>query len=270
MMEYINKVVEGDCLELMKDLPEGCIDMVLCDLPYGTTQNKWDKVIDLGALWKHYERIIKPAGVIALTAQGRFTAQLIESNPRLFKYKLVWIKSKSTNFLNANKQPLRKHEDICIFYNKAPFYNPQKTNGVPYNKGYRKDTPSGTYGQYGGSRALNLDGKRYPCDVLFYEENFVDWVYFNSTKTEGAFHPTQKPVDLGRWLIKTYSRPDSLVLDNACGSGSFLVAAVLEQRNFIGMEKNHQSYHINQRKVDFVKICENRISEARNQISLDL
>jgi site-specific DNA-methyltransferase (adenine-specific) len=123
----------------MKEIPDKSIDMILCDLTYGTTQNKWDSVINLDKLWAHYKRIIKDNGAIALTAQGLFTAKLIMSNEKLFKYKIVWIKSKSTNFLNAKKQPLRKHEDICLFYKKQPTYNPQMTNGVAYDKGVRKD-----------------------------------------------------------------------------------------------------------------------------------
>lgn len=136
---YLNKVIQGDCLEVMEGIPDKSIDMVLCDLPYGITQNRWDSIIDLDKLWVRYKRIIKDNGVIALTAQGLFTAKLIMSNERLFKYKIVWIKSKSTNFLNVTKQPLRKHEDICIFYKKQPTYNPQMVNGEAYDKGIRKD-----------------------------------------------------------------------------------------------------------------------------------
>lgn len=143
--KYVNKVVQGDCLDVMKHLSDKSVDMILCDLPYGTTQNKWDSVIDLGKLWKQYERVIKDNGAIALTAQGLFTAKLILSNEKLFKYKIVWIKSKPTNFLNAKKQPLRKHEDICIFYKKQPIYNPQMTAGDPYDKGIRKDQYTGSY-----------------------------------------------------------------------------------------------------------------------------
>ena len=120
--DYLNRVFKADCLEIMKQLPDNCIDMVLCDLPYGTTQNKWDSVIPLDALWKEYKRIVKPNGAIVLTSQGIFTANLIVSNPQMFKYKWVWEKSKSTNFLNAKKQPLRKHEDVCVFYCKQPVY----------------------------------------------------------------------------------------------------------------------------------------------------
>lgn len=136
---FVNRVIEADCLQVMPLIPDKSIDMILCDLPYGTTQNKWDSVIDLEKLWAEYMRIIKDNGVIVLTSQGLFTARLIMSNESWFKYKIVWIKSKSTNFLNAKKQPLRKHEDICVFYNQQPTYHPQMTQGECYDKGVRKD-----------------------------------------------------------------------------------------------------------------------------------
>jgi len=212
--------------------------MILCDLPYGTTQNKWDSVIDLAKLWKEYERIIKDNGCIALTAQGLFTAKLILSNEKLFKYKIVWIKSKPTNFLNAKIQPLRKHEDICIFYKKQPTYNPQMTNGEPYDKGIRKDQYTGSYGDF-KPRHVKSNGERYPNDVVFYEEqNVDDYVYIKTAEAEGkVIHPTQKPIELGRYLIRTFTKPGDIVLDNACGSGSFLLSAILENRQFIGVEK---------------------------------
>ena len=125
IQEMQNTLFEGDCLEIMRQFPDNSVDMVLCDLPYGTTQNKWDSVIDLELLWKEYNRIVKKDGAIVLTSQGIFTAKLILSNEKNFKYKLIWEKSKPTNFLNAKKQPLRKYEDICIFYRKQPTYNPQ-------------------------------------------------------------------------------------------------------------------------------------------------
>lgn len=142
--KFVNRVIEGDCIEVMHHFPNDCIDMVLCDLPYGTTQNKWDSIVPLEQLWAEYKRIVKPNGAIVLTSQGLFTAVLIMSQPKLFKYKWVWEKSKPTNFLNAKKQPLRKHEDICVFYNKQPIYNPQMTEGEPYDKGVRKNQLSGT------------------------------------------------------------------------------------------------------------------------------
>jgi DNA modification methylase/DNA-binding Xre family transcriptional regulator len=236
---FVNKVVQGDCLEVMKQLPDKSVNMILCDLPYGTTQNKWDSVIDLEKLWLEYERIIKDDGAIALTSQGIFTAKLMLSNEKLFKYKIVWIKSKSTNFLNAKIQPLRKHEDICIFYKKQPTYNPQMTNGEAYDKGIRKDQYTGSYGDF-KPRHVKSNGERYPNDVVNFEEQIIDdFVYIKTAESEGkVVHPTQKPIELGRYLIKTYTKPGDIILDNACGSGSFLLSAILENRQFIGIGNN--------------------------------
>ena len=261
--KYLNKVVQGDCLEVMKNLPNKSIDMILSDLPYGTTQNKWDSVINLQRLWEQYERVIKDNGCIALTSQGVFTAKLILSNERLFKYKIVWIKSKPTNFLNAKIQPLRKHEDICIFYKKQPTYNPQMTNGLPYDKGIRKDQYTGSYGDF-KPRHIKSDGQRYPNDVLFYEQqNIDDFVYIKTAESEGTvIHPTQKPIELGRYLIRTYTKPGDTVLDNACGSGSFLLSAILEGRNFIGIEKNEDVLLHKVHPIDYIKICTDRIKET--------
>lgn len=261
--EYINKVIQGDCLEIMRQIPNKSIDMILCDLPYGTTQNKWDSVINLEELWSNYERIIKDNGVIALTAQGLFTAKLIMSKENLFKYKIVWIKSKSTNFLNAKKQPLRKHEDICIFYKKQPAYNPQMTIGEAYDKGIRKDQFTGSYGDF-KPKHVKSNGERYPNDVIFYEDtNFDDFVYIKTAESEGpVLHPTQKPIELGRYLIKTFTKPGEIVLDNACGSGSFLLSAMLEDRRFIGIEKNEDVLLHKVKPVDYIKICADRIGET--------
>jgi site-specific DNA-methyltransferase (adenine-specific) len=252
---FINKVIEGDCLEVMRKFPSKSIDMILCDLPYGMTQNHWDSVISLDELWKHYRRIIKDTGVIALTSQGLFTAKLILSNQNLFKYKITWVKSKPTNFLNAKKQPLRKHEDICIFYKKQPLYNPQMAKGEPYNKGFRKDQLTGSYGDF-RTVEVKSNGDRYPSDV----------VYFKTAESEGpVYHPTQKPVELGRYFIKTFTKEGDIVLDNTCGSGSFLVAAILEGRNFIGIEKNQDVYLFKKKKANYIEICNLRIKEAEEQ-----
>lgn len=261
--KYINKVVQGDCLEVMKSIPNNSIDMILCDLPYGTTQNKWDSIIDLNKLWEQYERIIKDKGCIALTSQGVFTAKLILSNEKIFKYKIVWIKSKSTNFLNAKKQPLRKHEDICIFYKKQPEYTPQMTEGESYDKGFRKDQLTGSYGDF-KSNHVKSDGNRYPTDVVAYEEQSIDdYVYIKTAESEGfVYHPTQKPIELGRYLIRTFSKPGDVILDNACGSGSFLLSAILENRNFIGIEKNEDVHLHKVKEVDYIKICTDRIQET--------
>ena len=258
--DFLNKVIQGDCLEVMQSIPDKSIDMILCDLPYGTTQNKWDSVINLEKLWEQYERIIKDNGAIVLTSQGIFTAKLILSKEKLFKYKITWIKSKSTNFLNAKKQPLRKHEDICVFYKKQPIYNPQMSEGEAYDKGVRKNQYTGSYGEF-KPKHVKSNGERYPNDVVFFEEQFIDdFVYIKTAESEGTvYHPTQKPIDLGRYLIKTFTNPGDIVLDNACGSGSFLLSAILENRNFIGIEKNEDVLLHKVKPTDYIKVCIDRI-----------
>lgn len=254
LKNLLNQVHCGDCLKVMQKIPDKSIDMILCDLPYGTTQNKWDSVIPLNKLWKQYERIIKDNGAIVLTSQGVFTAKLILSNEKLFKYKIVWEKSKSTNFLNAKKQPLRKHEDICVFYKKQPIYNPQMTQGDAYNKGIRKNQLTGSYGDFKPVE-VKSNGERYPTDII----------YFKTAESEShgdVFHPTQKPVDLGRYLIRTYTNPGEIILDNTCGSGSFLVSAILENRQFIGIEKNHEVHLFKDKNIDYIEVCNDRISKA--------
>lgn len=247
--QIINALFEGDCIEYMRQFPDNCIDMVMCDLPYGTTQNKWDSVIPLDLLWKEYKRIVKDNGAIVLTSQGLFTAQLMLSNRAMFKYKWVWEKSKPTNFLNAKKQPLRKHEDVCVFYKKQPIYHPQMVEGKPYDKGVRKDQLSGSYGDFHPVHVFS-DGKRYPTDII----------YFKTAESEGqVIHATQKPVELGRYLIRTYTDPGALVLDNTFGSGSFLVAALLEGRNFVGIEKNVDVELFKGEKIDYIKAAKKRL-----------
>lgn len=253
---FINSVIKGDCLEVMQQFPDKSIDMILCDLPYGTTQNNWDCDIPLDKLWKIYERIIKDSGAIVLTSQGIFTAKLILSNKKLFKYKIIWEKSKPTNFLNAKKQPLRVHEDVCVFYKKQPAYHPQMYNSKPYNKGVRKNQLTGSYGEFHPVE-VKSNGERYPVDVI----------YFKTAESEGPiYHPTQKPVELARYLIKTFTNPDDIVLDNACGSGSFLVAAVLEGRRFIGIEKNENTELHKKNKIDLIEICNMRTKKAQEEI----
>ena len=257
--DFEDQVLEGDCLNVMHDIPSKSIDMILCDLPYGTTQNRWDSIIPLNQLWPHYERIIKDNGAIVLTGQGLFTANLMLSNSKLFKYKITWVKSKPTNFLNAKKQPLRKHEDICIFYKNQPTYNPQMTFGEPYNKGFRKDQLTGSYGDF-KTVEVKSSGERYPIDV----------VYFKTAESEGeVYHPTQKPVELGRYFIRTFTKEGDIVLDNTCGSGSFLVSAVLEGRKFIGIEKNKEVYLFKKHRVDYIDISKQRIQEARIQYKIE-
>ena len=247
--QIVNSIFEGDCIEIMKQFPDNCIDMILCDLPYGTTQNKWDSIIPLDEVWQEYKRIIKENGAIVLTSQGLFTAQLMLSNPKQFKYKWVWEKSKPTNFLNAKKQPLRKYEDVCVFYKKQPVYNPQMVQGEPYDKGFRKNQLSGSYGDFQPVH-VHSDGKRYPTDVI----------YFKTAESEGeVIHPTQKPVELGRYFVRTYTNPGALVLDNTFGSGSFLLSALLEGRNFVGIEKNEDVHLFKEKEIDYILAAKKRL-----------
>lgn len=250
LSDLINQVHEGNCLELMAEIPDKSVQLILCDLPYGTTQNGWDSIIPLDKLWQQYERIIKDDGAIVLTSQGIFTARLILSNPKLFKYKITWIKSKATNFLNAKKQPLRKHEDICVFYKKQTKYYPQMSVGSPYDKGIRKNQLTGSYGVFDPIH-VRSEGSRYPSDV----------VYFKTAESEGEiFHPTQKPVELGRYLIRTYTDRGDIVLDNASGSGSFLLAAKLEHRDFIGIELNQETILHKHKKLDMIEVTNRRLA----------
>lgn len=245
----LNNLFEEDCLECMKRIPNGMIDMILCDLPYGITQNKWDSYIPLDLLWEQYLRIIKPNGAIVLTSQGLFTAKLILSQPKYYKYKWIWEKSKPTNFLNAKKQPLRKHEDVCVFYKKQPIYHPQMTKGEPYDKGIRKKQLSGSYGDFQPVH-VSSNGERYPTDII----------YIKTAECEGeVVHPTQKPIELGRYFIRTYTNPGDVVLDNTCGSGSFLVAALMEGRNFIGIEKNEDVALFKKSKIDYIDVAKKRL-----------
>lgn len=235
-------LINGETIEEMANIPDKSIDMILADLPYGTTRNKWDSIIPLDKLWEQYNRIIKDNGAIVLTSSGIFTAKIIMSNLGQYKYKYVWEKSKATNFLNAKKQPLRKHEDIVVFYKKQPTYNPQMSIGKPYNKGVRKDQLTGSYGNFKPT-PVESSGERYPVDIL----------YFKTAESEGeVVHPTQKPVALLEYLIKTYTNEGDVVLDNTMGSGSTGVACANTNRYFIGIELDDE----------YFKIAEERISDA--------
>lgn len=245
-------LMENDCLDAMNAIPDGTINLILCDLPYGTTQNAWDSVIPLDQLWGHYRRILAPKGVVALMSQGSFTARVILSQESLFKYKITWVKSKPTNFLNAKRQPLRKHEDVCIFYAQQPDYSPQMSRGDPYDKGVRKDQLTGSYGNFRPAH-IKSDGSRYPTDV----------VYFKTAEAEGrVWHSTQKPVELGRYLIRTYTSPEGVVLDNCFGSASFLVAAALEERNAIGIELNKDIAEFKGEPLDLIDVARERLSNV--------
>lgn len=246
-------LIQADCLVAMKAIPDGRVNMVLCDLPYGTTQNSWDSVIPLDALWREYERILAPKGVVVLTGQGPFTARLIFSKEDWFKYKLVWEKSKPTNFLNAKRQPLRKHEDICVFYPRQPKYSPQMGAGEAYDKGVRKNQLTGSYGDFRPAH-IKSEGGRYPTDVI----------YHKTAESEGTvYHATQKPVGLGRYLVRTYTETGDIVLDNAFGSGSFLISAASEGRNAIGIEKNEDVELFRNGAVDLIEVARERLEAVK-------
>lgn len=224
----------GDCLERMKEIPDGSADMILCDLPYGTTQNKWDSVIPFDALWEHYWRVLRPNGAVILTAAQPFTAALIMSQVGSFKYQWVWEKSQAVGHLNAWKQPMRKHEDICVFYQKQPTYNPQITDKPKEN--IRPQTGRTKTTNNYGKHELNVfkcpPDKSMPSSVL---------KFANAQKT---VHPTQKPVALMEYLIRTYTNEDDTVLDNTMGSGTTGVACRNTNRKFIGIEMDPTYYGI--------------------------
>lgn len=221
----------GDCLKRMKEIASGAADMILADLPYGTTQCAWDEVIPLTELWAEYLRIAKPEAAIVLTSAQPFTSRLIMSNLELFRYEWIWEKGNATGFLNAKKQPLRAHESVLVFYRKQPTYNPQMTGGHERKTASRKTVNSECYG-----KALALSEydstERYPRTVQF----------FSSDKQLGNFHPTQKPVALMEYLVRTYTDAGMTILDNTMGSGTTGVAALRCGRAFIGIESDHKHF----------------------------
>jgi site-specific DNA-methyltransferase (adenine-specific) len=220
----LNKIYNEDCLEGMKDIDDKSIDMILCDLPYGTTACKWDTVIPFEPLWGQYERIIKDNGAIVLTASQPFTTVLINSNIKRFRYSWIWEKEQGVNFLMAKKQPLKVHEDICVFSKKQTVYNPQMTEGKPYISG--KGDSGEVTGRVKKVQTKN-NGTRYPRSVIQF-------------KRETGLHPTQKPVELCEYLIKTYTNEGETVLDNCMGSGTTAVACINTNRNYIGFELDKQ------------------------------
>lgn len=229
---------QGDCLEVMQSIPSASVDMVLCDLPYGTTQCEWDSVISPELLWQQYERIIKDRGVIVLFAVNQFAAVLACSNLPLFKYEIIWEKTSATGFLNANRQPLRAHENILVFYKNQPTYNPQKTYGHTRKTAQRRDSGSEHYGAQNGIIAYDST-ERYPRSVQ----------KFSSDKQTSNLHPTQKPVDLCEWLIRTYTNAGDIVLDNCMGSGTTGIACINTGRNFIGIEQDAEYFGIAEERI---------------------
>ena len=242
------KLYKGDCLELMKDIPDKSIDLILCDLPYGTTNCKWDNVIPFKPLWEQYNRIIKDNGAIVLFGSEPFSSQLRMSNLKNYRYDWIWEKSLGANPLLCKKQPMKYHENISVFYKKQSTYNPQMTKGKMRNKkpvtwGNKKDEI------YNGSLS-SFNGKDNVND-LYYPRSYQ---YFSNANQKEKLHPTQKPVSLLEYLIKTYTNEGDLVLDNCMGSGSTGVACINTNRNFIGIELDENYFNIAKERIENAKV----------------
>lgn len=256
MSEGKKEILLGDCLELMKDIPNGSIDMILCDLPYGTTACSWDAIIPFDALWKEYERVIKPIGAIVLTASQPFTSALLMSNTKMFKYETIWIKNQPTGIGLSNKRPMKYHENILIFCKGNTTYNKQKSER------WSDKAKSVVRNGVGGANTANSENTNISSKVppkRFYDENNVNpksVLFFDCVANGGGkrLHPTQKPIALFEYLIKTYTNENDLVLDNTAGSGTTAIACLNTKRQFIVMEKEQKYYDIILKRVaDFNK-----------------
>ena len=234
------KLIQGDCLEEMKNIPDGSIDMVLTDPPYGTTACKWDSVIDLPLMWEQLKRVIKPNGAIVMTASQPFTTTLISSNMKMFKYCWVWEKPKGTGHLNAKKMPMRYTEDITVFYAKLPTYNAQMTTGhKPANTSGRRKKETDVYGSF-KEQITGGYTERHPKNIIKFN---------NVNSAHGIVHPTQKPVALMEYLIKTYTNEGETVLDFTMGSGTTGIACKNLGREFIGIELDETYFNIAKQRI---------------------
>ena len=234
------ELIQGDCLREMQNIPDNSIDCIITDPPYGTTACKWDSVIDFELMWEQLNRIIKPNGAIVLFGTEPFSSKLRLSNLRMYKYDWVYVKSQAQNFLNAKKQPLRNNECISLFYKKQPTYNPQMRTGRPYTarQGKSSNSISADENVLNGGYITVNDGSRYPLSVL------------EKVSQENGLHPTQKPVALLEYLIKTYTNEGETVLDFTMGSGSTGVACVNTNRNFIGIELDEKYFEIAKKRIE--------------------
>lgn len=242
------QLIHGDCIQEMQKIPDKSIDLILCDLPYGTTSCKWDVIIPFDKLWEQYERIIKPKGNIILFGTGLFAYKLALSNEKLFRYELIWKKSKCGSPLTAKYMPMKRHENILVFGKSASVYYPQMEKGKPYKRAYTTNKKNNMeYGIKGAS--ADNKGTRYPISILDFAQQW---------RRQDQVHPTQKPVELFEYLIKTYSNEGDTILDNCMGSGSTMVACVNTNRKGIGIELNE----------DYFKIAQNRVKNTLQQPKL--
>jgi site-specific DNA-methyltransferase (adenine-specific) len=233
------QLLQGDCLERMLEIPDGSVDMVLCDLPYGTTACKWDTVIPFEPLWTQYRRVCKKNAAIVLTASQPFTSALVMSNVKEFKYAWVWEKSNPSNIANCNRMVMKYHEDVCVFYADQPTYIPQKWQGKPnHGRGKMNGTRAGSIHNSGMLCVDDFSGEKHPKSIIRVENPRV--------KNQ---HPTQKPVALMEYLIRTYTNPGELVLDNTMGSGTTGVACMNTDRRFIGIERDPEYFRIAEERI---------------------
>lgn len=234
-----------DCIETMQEIETGSVDLMVTDPPYNVTRNEWDNSIDFEMLWNEWNRIVKINGAIAITAQQPFTTDLINSNRKYFRYNLVWEKSRCTGFLNANKMPMRSHEDILIFYRELPTYNPQKSKGNPNHISNGKISSKGKNNNYGNFEQLvrYRTDEKFPKSVIYFEQNDPNVI----------IHPTQKPLDLMRYIIKTYSNENDLVFDGYSGSGTTAAACIKEKRRFIGSELSKEYFDKSVERLELLR-----------------
>ena len=225
----------GDCLEVMKTIEDNSIDAIICDLPYGTTANKWDSVIDLDKLWQQYNRVIKPKGNIVLFGVGMFAFKLALSNEKKFRYEMIWQKSKCGSPFTAKYMPLKKHEMLLVFGEGANKYNSQKVDGKPYKRTSKKGTNNMGFGAKAEFEYGSLDGKRHPNTILNFPQKW---------RRQDQIHPTQKPLELLEWLVSAYTNENDTILDNTMGSGTTGVACKKLLRNFIGIEMDENYFNI--------------------------
>ena len=257
-MIEIDKIYNEDCLEGMKRIDDASIDCIITDLPYGVLNEaseggSWDTIIPFEPLWEQYIRITKPTAPIVLFAQGMFTAKLMMSNEKMWRYNLVWDKVRATGFLNANRMPLRNHEDICVFYRQLPTYNPQMRTGFPNHKRGRQSgtLKNGCYGKFDPfAKSEVISTEKFPLSVIDIEKEHDVRKYI---------HPTQKPVNLIEYLVLTYTNPGDLVLDSCMGSGTTAIACIKAKRHWVGFETD---------KGYFDQAVE-RIWQERRQLTLD-
>jgi DNA modification methylase len=257
-MIELDKIYNEDCLEGMKRIDDGTVDAIITDLPYGVLNadsegGSWDSIIPLEPMWEQFKRVTKPNAAIVLFCQGMFTAKLMMSQPKMWRYNLIWDKSLKSGFLNANRMPLRQHEDIAVFYGELPTYNPQMIKVPPHKRNHSKGnmaapTQNRCYGKFVETPTIISDEK-YPSSIVNFAKEHINGK---------AYHPTEKPVDLLRYLVLTYTNPNDVVLDATIGSGTTAIACIKEHRHFVGFELNKEYFD---RAVK-------RINDERRQLSL--